>query len=49
MYRFSRMRSDEVGVEPVADALREPRLQAATGEADAEGGAEQSEPHDARG
>jgi hypothetical protein len=38
MYRFSRMRSDEVGVEPAADALREPLLQAETGEAYAEGG-----------
>ena len=42
MYRFSRMRSDEVGAEPAApaaaaDALREPLLQAETGEADADG------------
>ena len=39
MYRFSRMRSDEVGAEPAPDALREPLLQAEAGEG---GAAEQA-------
>ena len=40
MYRFSRMRSDEVGAEPAPDALREPLLQAESGGG---GDAEQAE------